>query len=196
MILIMSSVSALLYSCIDNDYDIDDLNKDALLKTPPIILGNIDTIWVETLPDDFPPISLPIEGEQISKSDIISGLFTHDILNKFFNEKTKEDVVLESKIDLRIMPESEDLRIEIFCEVLNAENSVLNNIKIKEQTLVNGLNQDFSITFPHEYFSDMQQASSLKFTFRLTAKTLVLSKKDFIYIKEVILKSGGMHFEF
>jgi len=189
------ALSLSVIGCIDNDYDIDDLDKNAVFKVPPVLLGNVDTIWIDLLPDGFPPISLPIEGEQITKTENIIGIFTDDIVDKFFNEKATANTTLQAKVDV-LITESENLNIDIYANVINQDGSVNENVIIDKQSLVNGTEQKLSLVFKKEDFAYMKDASNLRLTIVMTAKSITLSEGDYVYMKSAVLKSGGLHFEF
>lgn len=182
-------------SCIDKDYDIDDLDKNGVFKVPPVLLGNIDTIWLDILPEGVPPISFAIPGMQITKTERIEGVFSEDVLDKFFAESSVGNVSLESKVDV-FVDDAMNFSMDIYPYVINSNGTVNNNVKIEKQTLAKGPNQAFSIVFKKEDFKYMQDANGIQLTIVLKADQIALGDRDYVYLKSVVLKSGGLHFEF
>ena len=195
-------------SCVDNEYDIDNLDKNAMFLMPPIPIGNIDTFKIEvlesgTIPEElqgFPEFTL--EGTEIVKEQVIEGLFTEDILDQLFNENATKDVKLDAKVDLKILDEASQVKASMLVHVLDARGRVIEAVKIPNpETLKYGEEQDFSIIFPHEYFSKMKNAQDLKLTIILRAEhinlnNILLDLDDYIYIKNVVLKGAEYHFKF
>lgn len=182
-------------SCIDKDYDIDDLDKNGMFKVPPVLLGNIDIIWLNLLPEGVPPVSLPVSGMQITKVEHIDGVFSEDVLDKFFNESSVGNVSLESKVDV-LVNHAVNFSMDVYPYVLNADGSINNNVKIEKQTLTTGTDQPFSIILKKEYFKYMENANGIQLTIVLKADQITLGDADYVYLKSVVLKSGGIHFEF
>lgn len=190
-------------SCMDDDYDFDDMDKNANFLIPPVPIGDIDVFKIDEL--DFgvippgieiPPTGLPIEVEEVYEQTVES-LFTEDILDKFFYKDAKGDVVLESKVDIDIMDNNPDVTIDIVIQIIDDNGRAMTEVKIpKPARLKCGENQSLNIVFPNEYFDEMQTAKDLKFIIVLKSKTINISSEDYIYIKEIVLKSSGLHFEF
>jgi len=189
------AVSMCIIGCIDNDYDIDDLDKNAVAKVPPILLGNIDTIWVNLLPEGLPPVTGSVEGMEITKIEYINGVFSEDIIDKFFNEKATWDVTLQAKVDV-LVESAQGLVMEIYPEIEDSDGTVNTNVKIEKVSVTNGNNQQISIVFKKDDFKYMEDARDLKFTIVMKANTISLEDEDFVYMKNVVLKSSGLHFEF
>ena len=191
-------------SCVDNDYDIDDFNKDAEFLIPPVPIGNVDTFWVDILPPGtIPPgITIPSLGNQIVKEQTIQNLFTEDILDKFFYEDANADVKLESKVDIDILGPSSGIEIDVIVQVIDYDEitgveTVNTHMKVPNpQTLRFGKNQKFDIVFPVQYFKYMENARDLKMIIVMKANNIFISENDYFFIKDVVLKSGGLHFKF
>jgi hypothetical protein len=210
-------------SCVDNDYDIDELNKNAVFKTPPVPFGDIDRLWLEGLYGiEFPEINmdelpdwvleteLPLDS--IAKEQTLENLFTEDIIDKFFFEGAGNDVILEAYTDIHIFrdddePVNEEFKIALLIDVLDANSNVIEGIKIlKDDGTANSFtsanNQKIQVRFPCGKFNLMKQASGLKLTFLIKATRVniayLLSRrdKDYIDIRNVILKTGGIHIKF
>lgn len=186
-------------SCINNDFDTDKFNKDGSFLIPPVPLGNIDTIWIDGLPEvPIPPVGIEVPQyfEIEARREIISDLFTKDILDKFFNEKAKGDVRLESVADISIMTKSSGLEVKVAFEVADYNGEVIEEVKIPSQTLVYGEGQMFTVQFPQEYFKYMKNAKDLNLIFVIKAQSINITNNDYALLRNVVLKSGGIHFEF
>ncbi|NDW19353.1 hypothetical protein D0T53_10580 [Dysgonomonas sp. 216] len=187
----------IMLSCIDSDYDIDDINTDSHFKIPTVPFGNIDTIWIETLPEiPIPPIEIPLEEMKVAKKEILPNIFTKDIIDKFFNENAKENVVFEGTADVKILTEDSGLNIEVKFEVVDESGYVIDAVKIPNQYLEYGKDQGFKMIFPRQYFGLMQNAKDINIIFILSAERIHLTYNDFVFIKDIKLKSGGIHFDF
>ena len=186
-------------ACINNDFDTDKLNKDGSFQIPPVPLGNVDTIWIEGLPEVpvLPEgVEIPQSFETDARREVISNLFTKDILDKFFNEKAKSDVKLEAKADILILNEFAGLEVDVEFEVADFNGEVIPEVKIPSQKLAYGEGQDFVIRFPKESFKYMKDAKDLNLIFVIKAQSISITDNDYALIRDVVLKSGGIHFEF
>ncbi|MDR1808928.1 MAG: hypothetical protein LBR34_00800 [Prevotella sp.] len=212
-------------SCVDNDYDIDDLNKDAVFKIPPVPFGDIIKFDIETLalnteliPDDFFDNAdyqgRPVNLETGTYSETVNDIFTEDIIKKFFYEDAEEDVLLKAKIDIHLLRDSIstetgehvvkeknlDFLARIIINVIDKDGDVLPVIIPYSGILYSMDNQDAEIRFPNSYFGDMKNASGLKFTFGIKTYVgdigRVLDGENYIQLKNVVLSSAGMKFKF
>ncbi|GAB6012084.1 hypothetical protein [Viscerimonas tarda] len=207
-------------SCVEKEYDIDDLNKDALFNVPPVPFGSIDTFFVQGLlgvdiPDwvELPPIidnPYLSEPDTIAKEQIIDNIFSKDIIDQFFHESATSDVILEAVADVHVLrgvnnAANENIAIDAVLEITDSRGQVINEFRIPmPDKLVSKDNQPFKIRFPHQQFGYMKDASGLRFVFiiRATAQDLLNiitkddDKEDYIFIRKIVLKSGGLHFTF
>jgi len=199
MLCMVATVVMFVSSCVDNDFDWDDINKNGVFEIPPVPIGDIDTIWMNVLPPvTIPPlgIEIPQGFETEARKEVVEGLFTKDILDKFFNEKAKKDVKLESVADINILGENSGLEVKVKVEVVDANGDVIPQVVIPTQTLYYGTEQDFDIVFPVESFKYMKNARDLNLIFVIKANSIRITDNDYAYIKNIVLKSGGLHFEF
>ncbi|NDV94035.1 hypothetical protein D0T84_03765 [Dysgonomonas sp. 521] len=181
-------------SCVDKDYDWDNLDKDGVISIPPVPLGNIDTIYIKGLPQGDNPWNIPIPDGSIVKSDTIKGLFDGDAVKNFFFEGAG-NVEISSKIDLDL--EIKGVTIEIYLNIIDSDGKRNTDVVIPNQSLTTTKNQQFSIKIGSEYMSYMQNARDLLLTIAIRADnaTIWLGEDDYIYLREAIIKTGGFHYE-
>lgn len=184
-------------SCTDNDYDWDDIDKNGVLPVPPIPIGSLDTIWINTLVEipTLPPIELPGEGATVCYSYTIDNMFGEDAIDKIFYEGAK-DVTIQGLADIVILKPTSKLRIGIKFEVLDEQRKVIDAIKIPDQNeFIYGKDQPISILFGAEYMKYFENAAHLKLNIVLKANTIAIGEKDHILLKQLIAKTGGIHVE-
>lgn len=178
-------------SCIDKEYDFDNLNKNVEVKVPPIPLGSLDTIFVNFLPSIPPEIIL---GAKVTLSDTVRGLFDENTISTFFYEGS-DDVVISSKIDVMVMPQTSGLRLDVILNIIDRDKKRNEFVKIPIQTLTFGKNQDFSIRIKSEYMKYMKNARDLHFIFAFSVSAINFNRTDYIFIRRFLLSTGGIQFE-
>jgi hypothetical protein len=200
---------------VDNDYDMDDLNKEAVFKIPPVPFGNIDKFDIETIARDNGTIpedldldafdGTPIDLETGYYSETIENLFTEDIIDKFFFEGAGDDVVLKADADIHLLRndgEEENLEflLNAVMRVTDESGNELPVIIPYSGYLYSKDNQPVEVRFPKEYFHYMKDASGLKFTFGIKTHInnigAVLDGDNYIQLRNVLLTSAGMKFKF
>jgi hypothetical protein len=200
---------------VDNDYDMDDLNKEAVFKIPPFPFGNIDKFNIEEIvrdngmiPEDldlsnFQGVSIDLETGYYSET--AEGLFTEDITDKFFFEGAGEDVVLKADADIHLLRndgEEENLEFLVRAAMYVTDKDG-NELPVKipySGNLYSKDNQPIEIRFSKEDFSYMKDASGLKFVFGIKTHIgnigTVLDGNNYIQLRNVLLASAGMKFKF
>jgi hypothetical protein len=181
-------------SCIDKDYDLDDVNKQAYVSPGGIVfpLDNIiEPIYLENLPQ----IPIPISGE-VTFVNTVEGIFTEDMNEKFFFPgEDASDVEFTALVDVNIQGRAETLEIIIKPEILNEDERV-DNIVLAEQRLRNQDNNSFSMKIRKEDMDKMQYASDIKFIITVKATNYLPVSGDVIKFKDLKLsKKGGFHLE-
>lgn len=181
-------------SCIDKDYDLDDVNKQAYVSPGGIVfpLDNIiDPIYLK----DLPQLPFPISGEVIFL-DTIYDIFTEDINEKFFFPgEDASDVEFTALVDVQIQGRAESLEVIIRPEILDKEERV-DNIILTNQILKNQDNNSFSMKIGKEDMEKMQYASDIKFTITVKATGYLPASGDVIKFKNLKLsKEGGFRLE-
>ena len=188
-----------LSSCIDNKYDVDDLNKNAVFKIPPVPLGNLDTLYFNKLGNIALPPEIEIPSIQYVLSDTVKGLFSEDDVSKFFplHAEDGDYSAFVSKIDIVLKNGNSTLDIVIIPEVLDDNQDVLTGVIIPWQELKMTENQKFSIEVKSQYMKHMQYARDLKFTIIVAGSIpTAFTTEDYIFIKNMSLQTSGLHFKF
>lgn len=193
MFLVTFSV-ILMQSCVNKDYDWDDIDKSGVLSIPPVMFGNVDTIYLEGLPEGILPEGISIPDFSLTKSDTIRGIFDGDAVKDFFFDGAGA-VEISAKADLDL--EISGLSIDLYFEVINYSNQVIKDVKIAKQTLTTSKNQELTVKIAPEYMKYMENAKDLALTIVLISKntSLWIGKDDYLFIKNAIIKTGGYHFE-
>lgn len=178
-------------SCVDKEYDSDNLNTNIELNLPPVPLGGFDTIFVNFLPAIPPEI---VVGARVALSDTIRGLFDKNTIDRFFFEGSR-GVVISAKLDAMVMPQESGLEIEILLNIINADRTRNEFVKIPSQTIVSAKNQNFEIRIGPEYMKYMKDARDLHFIFAIKVAAINFTRQDYIYLRRVVLFAGGIQLE-
>lgn len=184
----------ILQSCVDKDYDWDNLDTGGIISIPPIPLGKIDTIFIHGLPQGYIPDGIPIPNGSIARSDTIRGLFDESAIKKFFYEGN-ETVEILSKVDLDL--EISGVTIDIYISIIDGNKKRINEIVIPKQSLTTKINQEFNVKIDSQYMKYMQNAMDLQLTIVLSSAnaTIWLGPDDYIYLRGTIIKTGGFYYE-
>jgi hypothetical protein len=179
---------------VDPDYDLDTLDKGAVFHIPPVPVGSVDTAFLtgEGKVIQLPPgvfadfrLQYPIEG-----------IFTEDIIDKFFFEGA-ETASLVGKIDVMIASINSDANIVAQMSIINEEGDEIDGFEQAESQLTNTANQDFALTIKKEQMHLMKDARGVLITFVFSGLTSVgLDPDDYLLLHDLVLKTGGMHFDF
>lgn len=178
-------------SCIEKEYDSDNLNTEVELNIPPVPLGGFDTIHVNFLPSVPPEIVI---GARVALSDTIRGLFNSSTISRFFYEGSS-GVVISAKVDAMVMPLESGLEIEVLLNIINRDRTRNEFVKIPPQNLVSAKNQNFEIRIKPEYMKYMKNARDLHFIFAIKVGAINFTRQDYIYLREAVLFAGGMKLE-
>lgn len=188
-------------SCIDKSYNWDDMDKNGVFKIPPIFLGSIDTIYLGELPEVVLPEGTPTEGYKLALSDTIAGIFDGDAIKDFFFDGA-DTIKMEAKTDIYIK-KAGNMDIIIYFHVIDYDNQRIPEIVIPRQQLQKGngeqdKNQPLVIKIEPQYMKYMENAESLELTIVIVAdgSPIQIDAKDYVFLKDVIVKTGGYHFEF
>jgi len=179
---------------VDKDYNWDNIDKSGVLYIPPVMIGNIDTIYLEGLPEGIFPGGIPLPDWSITKSDTIKGLFDGDAVKDFFFDGAGDvEITARADIDLEI----EGIFIDIYFNVINYNNARITQVVIPKQNLTIGKDQNLSIKIASEYMQYMEEAKDLELTINLRSEdaSIWIGEDDYIFIKNAIVKTGGFHFE-
>lgn len=182
-------------SCVDKAYDWDDMDKSGVFNIPPIMMGDIDIIYLHELQTGILPDGFPATGFEIVLTDTINGMFEGDAIEDFFFDGAGE-VKFEAKVDIAIAKLA-NTRIMLYFNVIDYNDNKINGVVIPGQELSNGNNQALAIKIASQYMKYMEDAKSLEITIVVAADngTVQISEGDYIFLKSVIVKTGGYRFE-
>ncbi|MDR1273430.1 MAG: hypothetical protein LBK12_02670 [Odoribacteraceae bacterium] len=179
-----------LQACVDPDYDLDELDYDAVFNIPPVPVGSVDTAWFKT---NLVEVELPGRPGTFAMEYVVKDIFTEDIVNKFFFEGAKA-ASLEGKIDLNIANLGSDAAILTELNVLDADNEVIGAVTIRSGSIYNAREQEFSMHIDAEAMQYMQEARGVKITFVFTGlSTVDIDLDDYLLLHGLVLKTGGMY---
>lgn len=182
-------------SCVDKEYDWNNLDTNGVIYIPPIPLGSLDTIHLHGLPLGELPSGIPIPDFSIVKGYEISGLFEGNAVKNFFFEGANA-VEISFKIDVDL--EIKGIVIDVYLDVMNQDDQKNTQVIIPKQRLVIGKKQQLTVRIGPEYMKYMENAKDLRYTFAIIGKdaTIWIGENDYIYMGEAIIKTGGFHYDF
>lgn len=188
-----------LQSCVDDDYDFDKMDKNAEFSIPPVPLGALDTIYVGSLAEYINTIDSLIPGGSgafvTAYSDTVRGLFNDDVNSRFFYDGAG-NVMLQTDVDMHLMSPFEALEAKVGFNVLDEDGNAIENVKIPAVSLSYGENKGKQIVFGEQYMKYMKNASGLALTIVLRANSVHLASDDYLLFSNIVLKTGGISFEF
>lgn len=197
--IVIGTILVLLFTfqaCIDKDYD--DINKEAIFKLPSIPLGSFDTTYVHTLPAIDGGIGTSFRT--LTVTDTVYNLFDESTIDKFFYEGAGNvELSGEATAMFTQMPSAElTLRFDII-DIIEGKEIKNNNVSIISQTIKTGENQPISIAIKKEDIQYMKNARNLMITIRIDVKAPEYikfdTKKDYLSINKVMVKTEGLFFE-
>ena len=190
-------------SCIDNDYDIDGINKDFQIGGEGFIfpIGDIERFDLGDYIDDYIDID-PIE-KTIDYEHIVSDVISEDFFDYFTYEFAGEEsaigsIILECTIVARFEDPDTKPTLSIDSEVLNPHGStwsLMNKSSFTDKDtddLKKGAMLAFEMSQDDIVAMKNEGASKLRFVFRFKElQKTQLSTADFIELKNVKIKSTG-----
>lgn len=187
-----------LQSCVDKDYDWDDMNKEAQIPLPPVFVGSYDKIVIMDLDDfqEIPPIELPGVGVSHAYGYVFEDLFTEDAIDNFFYEGNH--VTLSGLIDIQVLGSNSNLSVGIIFKVLDEDMNEIEEIVIpNEANLKYGKDQAIKIEIASEYmkYFKSRSAKHLKANLVIKANSIQLTKADYIEFKNIVMRSKGLQVE-
>lgn len=190
-------------SCVDDDYDWDDVNKEAEFNQPPVPFGAFDSIMLgDMVPlPDIPPIEgLPAIEFEEAYDYVFSDLFNKDFIDYFFYEGN--DVMLTGVADVSILKPNSTatLWLGLSFKVLDDNGKEIPEIVIPNQIGYNNTKgQPIEIKIASKYmkFFKSKNAKHLKVYLILKSSNVIDVDKDaYVEFKDIIFKSGALHFDF
>ncbi len=182
-------------SCVDKDYDFDNLDKEGYVSPNGIVLPLGDIIPPALL-QDLPPIPFPISGYTEFQYDV-EGVFTDEINENFFyrDDKNPENTVaLAGLADVIINNNTGGYyNITIYPEILDKNGNTLAIDLAPIELTGNKTDNPFSIKFVNSDMEIMQDASGIRFIIAVELQNYLPSSGDGIVFKKLkIEKTGGI----
>jgi hypothetical protein len=180
-------------SCIDHDYDFDAINKTAHFNIPPVPLGQLDTIFLNTsgytidIPEE---LKLEITATQYMLETVVEGLFNDEVIERFFYDGA-DDVVLNSDLELDL-GNKDTFSMNIGFSILDANGKVIEEIKIPNIYVERTSRQKAAIIFGKEYMKYMKPARSLCISIVIDTLPSSLGKDSYLLLDKLVLNTGGM----
>lgn len=187
-------------SCVDKDYDWDDVDTKGKIVLPPILIGSFEPIILDEALPEIPPIEgLPDLGFSFAYDHVFEDLFNDDLIDYFFYEGNV--VRLIGVADVSVFDKSnKDAKIEmgISFKVLDDEGKEINEIKIPNQiNLTEKDNQPIEIKIESEYmkYFESRSARSLKAVIVIKSSSIHLKEDASVSIRNVVMKSNALQFD-
>jgi hypothetical protein len=179
--------------CVDSDYDLDTLDKEAIFYIPPVPVGALDTAF---LTGEGVVVHPGIGPERFSLEYPVNGIFSEDIVDKFFFDGART-ASLEGKIDIVIEELAQNTDIVARMYITDEEGNVIQGIEIADRPLDNANGQPFILTIEKEYMHLMKDARGVRIILDFTGSMFDYSQSDgYILLYDLVLKTGGMHIDF
>lgn len=193
-LLVLIALIIIIPSCIEDGYHWDDLNKDGVLKIPPILLGSYEEMpFVEmdseniTVPGDFPT-------HIVEYRDTINNFFGRRVIKDFFHQYMERDVDVEGEIVLDLFGEDSNLSIDVDFGMLDHTGKPIEGIDLEGLKDVHNGTQKFSITFQKEKRELIRTSEHLLLIIRLTSPSEIeISEDSYIQLNNLIVKTAGYY---
>ena len=190
-------------SCVDKDYDWDDVNKEAQFNLPPVPYGDFEAIVLKELVPlpEIPPIEgLPDVGVKVAYDYVFKDLFNKDFIDYFLYEGN--NLTLSGVVDVAVLKPNSNatLSLGIKFKVLDDQNIEIDEIKFPNQPVfTDGKGQSFEIKIESQYmkYFESKNARHLKAYLVLESSSLTNIDPDaYIEFKDIVFKSDALKFDF
>ena len=181
----------LLFSCVNADYHLSDINKDCVISYDKglfIPIGSLDTVRFQEI-----SLSIPVEVTYIKT---VEGLFSNDFYKHFVISITgKEEPLGELTLSGGFEPgitnaaskEFSDITVSTQLLKLNGDNT---GIDVKDQQFQpTGTGQLYNIVIKKEDVLKLKDAYTLRIAYYFSSKKV--EKSDYMLIKNIKVKSSG-----
>ena len=185
-----------LQSCVDKDYDWDDIDTNIVVPIPPVQFS-YEKIYIEGLPSINAEIPEWIELPQgaLAVSDTLKGIFSGDAIKNFFYEGSK-GVEIEFVTDISL--ELSALKLDIYFNVIDENDQRIENLKKTVDGVLQTGTNTYTITFKPEDMQYMQRAKDLEVVIVGSLPgggSVEFKPNDYVHLKLITLRTGGMHWE-
>ena len=198
-LLTVATFVLLLQSCVNTDYDFDNMDTSGVFNIPPIMLGSIEIELFDLpegiLPELPPEFTLP--GLSYVLSETLYDLFGEEVVDNFFFPGAGTVEIAARQVNVRLPVAG--ATIDLFFNVLDSEGEPLLDVNIPHQRLTMGQqNQSLSITLNERYMRYMHNAQSLELVMALSSPpgaTLEIDGTSYLELNNVIIRTGGIRFD-
>ena len=195
-LLTVATFVLLLQSCVNRDYDFDNIDTTAVFRIPPIMLGSIEIELadLDELPIGILPPNIDIPALSVVKSYTLYDLFDEGVAdNFFFDGAGTVEIVANATVRLPLSGAT----IDLFFNVLDSEGEPLSSVNIPRQRLTVGENPNFRITLDERYMRFMNNALSLEFVMLIAspAGATLIDGNSYLELNNVIFRTGGIRFD-
>ena len=197
-LLTVATFVLLLQSCVNKDYDFDNIDTTAVFRIPPIMLGSIeieladlDELPIEILP---PNLGFDIPALSVVKSYTLYDLFGEEVVdNFFFDGAGTVEIAASATVRLPLSGAT----IDFFFNILDSEGEPLSSVNIPRQRLTVGENPNFRITLDERYMRFMNNAQSLEMVMLIAspAGATLIDGNSYLKLNNVIIRTGGIRFD-
>lgn len=185
-----------LQSCIDSEYNWDNINTEGVLNIPPIPLGNYEVTLNRLDFDVQYDKGIEIPSFTFQFDDTIKDIFSSNSVKDFFHEYMTRDLSIEGELDMNVLTES-NISIDIQFNVLDVNNKIIKQVEIEGTDKLQPGKQNLTIIFPKEDAIYMKDSEHLLLKVRVRTPNQLFAPKDtdYILLKDLIIKTGGYYVE-
>jgi hypothetical protein len=190
-----------LVSCIDNDYNVDKINKDIVFSPDGLYIpvGNLDTMYLtRMIVEDQSGTTFVKTYENFFSIE----LYDYLVINKEGEDVAIGDISFESQIYYRVKNADPSGKLEVKIRALDAEGNDA-GISFEPHILALGKQEQdqlFVFKIDQKDIIHIKNAQNLEFTFIINTRGFVISdleESDLVLIKQMNIKSsGGIHLKF
>ena len=185
-------------SCVNSDYDFDNIDTSGVFNIPPLMLGNLDPIELaELAPPSIIPPGINLPPIRVVYSYTLEGIFSGDAVERLFFDGAG-NVSISAVVDVSLPLAGSVIDLHFF--VTDEEGSRLTSVVIPHQRLVIANNQDLSIKIGSDYMKYMSGANGLEMVLVISnaggSSSDLINVASRLHLRNVIVRTGGIKFDF
>jgi hypothetical protein len=198
-LLTVATFVLLLQSCVNTDYDFDNIDTAAVFKIPPIMLGSIEMKLadLDELPIGVMPPNIELPNLSVVVSETLYDIFGEEVVENFFFDGAGAFAIEAREVNLNL-PLS-GARIDLFFNVLDSEGNSLPGVNIPRRHLIAGQQgQRLLIEIDEQSMRYMNNAQSLEIVLAISSPagaTLEIDGASSLELNNVIIRTGGIRFD-
>jgi len=194
-LLIAAAFVFLSQSCINKDYDLDNIDTSGVFHIPPIMLGNIEIIFLEELPYGVLPPGAAIPAFKTVRSYVFRDFFNENVIDRFFFVGARAvEITTEAVVNLPVS----DVFIDLHFNVLDNNGNPINAINMDSRRLEKGVNEDVSVRIEERYMVYMSGARDFEFVLVISNEqnAVLIDDESTLQLNQMIVRTGGIQFNF